>query len=93
MLLGLAVAARGGGRLPRGLAPAVLAVGLVDVGANGLFALAGGRGLLSIVAVLGSLYPVVTVVLARGFLGERITGVQRAGVAIALAGVAVVSAF
>lgn len=93
VLLGLAVAARGGSRLPRGLAPAVAAVGIVDMGANGLFALAGGRGLLSIVAVLGSLYPVVTVVLARGFLGERITGVQRAGVAIALAGVAVVSAF
>jgi len=91
VLLALAAAARGSVRLPPRLAPAVAAVGLVDVGANGLFALAGGRGLLSIVAVLGSLYPVVTVVLARGLLGERITNVQRAGVAIALAGVAVVT--
>jgi drug/metabolite transporter (DMT)-like permease len=74
----------------RGLLP-VVAVGLTDVAANALFALASTRGLLAIVAVLGSLYPVTTVLLAHVVLGERLTGVQLAGVAVALAGVAALS--
>jgi drug/metabolite transporter (DMT)-like permease len=43
------------------------------------------------VAVLGSLDPVVTILLARGVLGERLTPTQGAGVAAALAGVVLVS--
>jgi drug/metabolite transporter (DMT)-like permease len=74
----------------RGLLP-VAAVGLTDVSANALFALASTHGLLSLVAVLGSLYPVTTVLLAHLVLGERLTGVQLAGVAVALAGVAALS--
>jgi len=70
----------------------VAAVGLCDVAANALFALASGRGLLAIVSVLGSLYPVMTVLLAHIVLGERLTPLQIAGVGIALAGVAAVSA-
>jgi EamA-like transporter family. len=50
------------------------------------------RGALSIVAVIGSLYPVVTVLLARGLLKERISRLQALGVALALAGVGMVSA-
>ena len=49
--------------------------------ANALFAFASGHGLLSLVSVLGSLYPVVTVLLAHVVLGERLTRTQRAGVA------------
>jgi len=71
---------------------AVGAVGLCDVAANALFALASGRGLLSIVSVLGSLYPVMTVLLAYIVLGERLTRLQIAGIGIALIGVAAVSA-
>ncbi|HWB23092.1 MAG TPA: DMT family transporter [Gaiellaceae bacterium] len=71
---------------------AVGAVGLCDVSANALFALASGRGLLSIVSVLGSLYPVMTVLLAYVLLRERLTPLQIAGVGIALAGVAAISA-
>ena len=71
--------------------PAVAAVGLADVGANALFALASGHGLLALVAVLGSLYPVTTVLLAHLLLAERLTRVQLAGVGIALAGVAALS--
>jgi drug/metabolite transporter (DMT)-like permease len=74
----------------RGLLP-VVAVGLTDVAANALFALASTRGLLALVSVLGSLYPVTTVLLAHVVLGERLTGVQLAGVAVALAGVAALS--
>ena len=72
--------------------PAVLAVGLCDVAANALFALASGRGLLALVSVLGSLYPVMTVLLAFVVLHERLTRVQLAGIGVALAGVAALSA-
>jgi drug/metabolite transporter (DMT)-like permease len=73
------------------LLPAVAAVGLADVGANALFALASGHGLLALVSVLGSLYPVTTVLLAHVLLGERLTPFQLAGVGVALAGVAALS--
>jgi drug/metabolite transporter (DMT)-like permease len=70
----------------------VAAVGLLDVGANALFAVASGRGLLALVSVLGSLYPVATVLLAHVLLGERLTRTQQLGVGVALAGVAAIAA-
>jgi drug/metabolite transporter (DMT)-like permease len=70
----------------------VALVGLADVSANALFALASGHGLLALVSVLGSLYPVVTVLLAHVLLGERLTRAQQAGVAVALAGVCSIAA-
>lgn len=68
----------------------VFAAGALGAAANGLYGLAAERGLLSIVSLLASLYPVTTVVLAYLVLHERLTGVQAAGVAVALAGVALV---
>jgi drug/metabolite transporter (DMT)-like permease len=68
------------------------AVGIADVGATLLYSEASTKGLLSVVAVLSSLYPIVIVVLARVLLAERIARPQLAGVAVALAGVALVSA-
>ena len=70
----------------------MLLVGLGDVSAHALFALASHHGLIAVVSVLGSLFPIVTVVLAHLVLHERIFHVQRVGVAIALIGVAVVAA-
>jgi drug/metabolite transporter (DMT)-like permease len=67
-------------------------VGVLDILANGFFALAATKGLVSVVAVLASLYPVITVVLARVVLKERLRGVQRIGAALALVGVALISA-
>ena len=52
-----------------------------------MFALASTKGLISLVAVLGSLYPLTTITLARLVLGERPNPVARIGVAAALAGV------
>ena len=75
----------------RSLLP-LAAVGILDLGANGLYAVATTEGLLSIVAVLGSLYPAVTVVLARLVLAERLTRVQAAGVIATLFGVVAISA-
>jgi drug/metabolite transporter (DMT)-like permease len=70
---------------------AAAVIGLIDTGANALFVLASSRGYLSIVSVLASLYPVVTVLAAHVVLTERISWPQRAGVALALGGVAVVA--
>jgi drug/metabolite transporter (DMT)-like permease len=70
----------------------LVAVGVTDVGATLLYGEATTRGLLSVVAVLSSLYPIVIVVLARVLLSERIGRGQLAGVAVALAGVALISA-
>jgi drug/metabolite transporter (DMT)-like permease len=66
-------------------------MGVGDVVGNALFVLAADRGLLSIVSVLASIYPIVTVILAHLVLGERITRTQRAGVLFAMTGVAAVS--
>ena len=67
-------------------------VGVLDNGANLLFVLAAQRGLLSLIAVLASLYPVTTVLLARGGLQERLGSLQVLGVALALGGVALIAA-
>jgi drug/metabolite transporter (DMT)-like permease len=92
-LLGIAaVAGRAPLRQPRLTVAQIGAVGLADVTANGLFAIAANHGLLAIVSVLGSVYPVATVLLAHVLLGERITWMQRWGVVCALTGVAFVSA-
>ncbi len=70
----------------------LLAVGVLDMAASGFYAAASSRGLVSVVAVLASLYPVVTVALALGFLRERISLFQTAGIVLALAGVILISA-
>ena len=72
--------------------PVIAAIGIVDTLANLLFALAAMQGQLAIVSVLGSLYPVATVLLGRVVLSERLSYVQHAGVALALVGVALLSA-
>jgi drug/metabolite transporter (DMT)-like permease len=90
LVAGLALRTSGGLR-PRDL-PSLAVVGMADVGANLLFAIATQRGLLSVTAVLGSLYPVVTVLLARFVLHERLRLVQQVGVVAALTGVVLVSA-
>jgi len=71
---------------------ALVAIGLLDVTANGLFAAAANQGLVSVVAVLASLYPVVTIVLARLVLHERVQRLQQAGVLAVLCGVAFIAA-
>jgi drug/metabolite transporter (DMT)-like permease len=68
------------------------AMGILDLSANGLYALATRHGLLSVVAVAASLYPLVTVMLARSLLGERVRRSQELGIAAALAGVALMAA-
>jgi drug/metabolite transporter (DMT)-like permease len=76
----------------RGDLPVLLLVGVLDTAGNVLFAVATTKSLLSLVAVLGQLYPVVTVLLARILLGERLTRGQAVGVVGAFAGVALITA-
>lgn len=85
----LVLATRGGagprvsGRTLIGLA---LLSGVLDAGANVLYFLAVNEGLLSLAAVLTSLYPAITVLLARIAHSERLRTVQRVGMAVAVAG-------
>ncbi|TMD43523.1 MAG: DMT family transporter [Chloroflexi bacterium] len=90
-LIVLALAFRPRIRLQRRDLSTLVAVGVLDVGADVLFAIATTIGLLSIVSVLSSLYPVATVILARLVLDERMTGIQLAGILLAFGGVLLIS--
>lgn len=79
-------------RLGRNDVVAITAIGIADSSANVFFAAAAAVGLVSVVSVLASLYPVVTVALAWMVLHERMNPTQRAGVLAALAGVVLISA-
>ena len=82
-----------GGLRPVNL-PLLAAIGFTDAGANLLFAFAAARsdGLLSIVSVLGSLFPVVTVILAWQILKERLLPAQYIGIVCTIIGVAAITA-
>jgi drug/metabolite transporter (DMT)-like permease len=72
--------------------PALALAGTLDVSANLLFAAATTEGLISLVSVAGSLYPVITVLLARLLLKERVHRVQEVGVVAALGGIVLIAA-
>jgi drug/metabolite transporter (DMT)-like permease len=65
--------------------PFILGAGVLDMLANVLFLLATRGGLLSVSALLSSLYPVVALLLARQVLSERLHRLQTTGVIGALA--------
>jgi drug/metabolite transporter (DMT)-like permease len=79
-------------RPPVRFLPILVAVGIFDTGANVCVAFATTIGAAGIVAVLSALYPIVTVVLARLVLRERLSVPRRAGGVVALAGAALVAA-
>ena len=66
--------------------PVLAAVGAGDLAANALFGMASSMGMVSVAAVLGSLYPVMTILLARYFLNERLRRIQVIGSTLALCG-------
>jgi drug/metabolite transporter (DMT)-like permease len=79
-------------RAPARLLPVLVGVGAFDTGANVCVAFATTKGAAGIVAVLSALYPIVTVVLARLVLDERLSVARRAGGVTALAGAALIAA-
>jgi drug/metabolite transporter (DMT)-like permease len=90
-LLLLAVAFRSRLKVGRNDLPSLFAIGVLDVAADVFFAFATTLGLLSVVSILSSLYPVSTVILARLVLDERMGRVQQAGIGLAFAGVLLIS--
>jgi drug/metabolite transporter (DMT)-like permease len=78
--------------VPARILPWLALIGFGDMFGNLLYAAASTSGLVSVTSVLASLYPIVTVVLARILLSERVARSQEAGIGLTLAGVALISA-
>ncbi len=89
---GIVVVGRRAWRPARSLWPALAGVGILDMAGNGAFILAVQAGSLAVAAVLSSLYPVTTVVLASLFLHERVTRTHAVGIALAVAAIACIAA-
>ena len=71
--------------------PVIVLMGMVDTMAAFAFAMAAQSGMLSIVALISSLYPAVTVLLSAVIIRERINRIQTTGVVLAIAGVVLIS--
>ena len=80
------------GGFVKGNIPLLVFIGIADFLANFLLGVATTKGLVSIAMVLGSLFPIVTILLAYKFLNERLMKVQYFGIAFALAGVLLIAA-
>jgi drug/metabolite transporter (DMT)-like permease len=92
-LMGLLVAAtRTSARPDPGTGKGIATAGVLDAAANLLYLLGTRLGLISVVAVLTSLYPAATVLLARVFLRDRLSRIQMIGLVLALAGVLMLTA-
>jgi drug/metabolite transporter (DMT)-like permease len=79
-------------RPPRSAMVVIAAAGVLDALAVLTFTSASSRGPLSIVAVLGSTYPIVTAAIAAAVVRERLTRLQWTGSALAMAGVLIIAA-
>jgi uncharacterized membrane protein len=95
LIIGLGIFARYRhiGGLGKPELPILIFIGVADFAANLLLGVATTKGLVSLAMVLGSLYPIATALLAYKFLHERLHKVQYIGVALAVVGVAIISAF
>ena len=87
----LAIRAKSLGGFSKFDLPTLVFVGIADFLANFLLGIATTKGLISIAMVLGSLFPIVTSLLAFRFLGERLHRVQYFGIVFAVGGVALIS--
>ena len=73
--------------------PLLFFIGGADFIANLFLGIATTKGLVSVAMVFGSLYPIATAVLAYKILQERLQRVQYVGIALAVAGVSIISAY
>ncbi|CAB5001374.1 MAG: EamA family transporter [Actinobacteria bacterium] len=91
--VGLAVKYRTIGSFSAVEFPGLIFMGVADFLANLLLGVACNNGSVAVAMVLGSFYPIATAVLAFRFLHERLHAVQYVGITLAVAGVALISAF
>lgn len=89
----LAIRFRTVGGFARNNIPLLIFIGVADFLANFLLGVATTKGLVSVAMVFGSLFPVVTILLAYKFLHERLQKVQYVGIAFAIGGVILIAAF
>jgi drug/metabolite transporter (DMT)-like permease len=85
------VARRAQWRVPRRLLPLLFAIGVIDMAATGAYLSAIAIGPLAIAAILGSLYPVVTTILAAVVLRERISRIHAVGIVTAAVAVVLIA--
>jgi len=91
--ISLAIKFKTTGNFDKKTIPLLIFIGAADFIANLLLGIATTKGLVSVAMVFGSLYPIATAVLAYKFLQERLQRVQYVGIALAVAGVSIISAF
>jgi drug/metabolite transporter (DMT)-like permease len=91
--ISLAIKFKTTGNFDKKAMPLLFFIGAADFIANLLLGIACTKGLVSVAMVFGSLYPIATAVLAYKFLHERLHRVQYVGIALAVAGVSIISAF
>jgi drug/metabolite transporter (DMT)-like permease len=91
--ISLAIRFRTTGKFSKKELPILIFIGAADFLANLLLGVATTKGLVSVAMVFGSLYPIATALLAFKFLNERLHKVQYLGIALAVTGVSLISAF
>jgi drug/metabolite transporter (DMT)-like permease len=91
LLVAIVALSRQPWRVPRATLPLVLLAGALDTCGNAFFVLAAQSGRLDVAAVLSSLYPVTTILLAAVVLGERLVRGHALGVALALVAVVLIA--
>ena len=91
--IALALKFRTTGKFSKKDLPILIFIGAADFLANLLLGVATTKGLVSVAMVFGSLYPIATALLAFKFLNERLHKVQYVGIALAVTGVSLISAF
>jgi drug/metabolite transporter (DMT)-like permease len=91
--ISLAIKFKTTGNFDKKAIPVLFFIGAADFIANLLLGIATTKSLVSVAMVFGSLYPIATAVLAYKFLQERLQRVQYVGIALAVAGVSIISAF
>lgn len=92
LIVAFILATRSAWRPARGLAPALLLIGIADMAGNGFYILAVQTGALAIASIVSSLYPVTTVILAAVILRERVTGVHLVGIVLAAIAIIMIGA-
>ena len=84
---------RGTGGMGKAEIPLLIFIGVADFSANLILGVATTKGLVSLAMVFGSLFPIMTALLAFKYLNERLHKVQYAGIISAVVGVAMIAAF